>query len=109
VLIFLGVISQIGSTMRLGATFAPERETRTPSLTDALDYIPLLAETRPRGRTRPVRWHGRLETEAPFLSLADSQLALAALTSLCAGEREADEILRRLLRRAGPTVVPRVT
>ena len=26
-----------------------------------------------------VRWHGRLETEATFLSLAESQLALAAL------------------------------
>jgi len=30
--------------------------------------------------------HGRLETEAAFVSLAESQLALAALASLCAGE-----------------------
>ena len=39
-----------------------------------------------------------------FLSLAESQLALAALTSLCAGERDAVEVLRRLLSRVRPTV-----
>ena len=33
------------------------------------------------------------------MTLAESQLALAALASLCAGEREAVKILRRLLRR----------
>ena len=38
-----------------------------------------------------------------FLSLAESQLALAALASLCAVERDAVEILLRLLRRARPT------
>jgi hypothetical protein len=48
-----------------------------------------------------------LETEATFLSLAESQLALAALAGLCAGEREAVEVLRRLLRRVRPLVVPR--
>jgi hypothetical protein len=52
-----------------------------------------------------VRWHGRLKTEATFLSLAESQLAIAALASLCAGERDAIQVLRRLLRRVGPTVV----
>ena len=46
---------------------------------------------------------GRLETEATFLSLAESQLALAALASLCAGERDAVGVLRQLLRR---TAVP---
>jgi hypothetical protein len=52
-----------------------------------------------------VRWHGRLEVEATVMTLAESQLALAALASLCAGERDAVEILRRLLRRVRPTVV----
>ena len=33
--------------------------------------------------------YGRLETETRFLSLAESQLGLAALASLCAGERDA--------------------
>lgn len=52
-----------------------------------------------------MRWHGRLDqTEAPLLTLAESQLALAALASLCADERDAVEILRRLLRRARPTL-----
>lgn len=54
-----------------------------------------------------MRWHGRLETETPLLTLAESQLALAALASLCAGERDAVEILRRLVRRMRPTLVPR--
>lgn len=51
-----------------------------------------------------VRCHGRLETEATFLSLAESQLALAALASLCAGKLDAIEVLRRLLRRVRPTL-----
>jgi hypothetical protein len=55
-----------------------------------------------------MRWHGRLATEATFLTLAGSQLALAALASLCTGKREAFEVLRQLLRRGRPTVVPRV-
>jgi hypothetical protein len=54
-----------------------------------------------------VRWHGRLEMESTFLSLAESQLALAALASLCAGERDSVQVLRRLLRRVRPTGVPR--
>ena len=48
----------------------------------------------------------RLETEATFLSLAESQLVLAALASLCAGERDAVEVLRRLLRRVRPGHMP---
>jgi hypothetical protein len=67
----------------------------------------LLAEQKPEKLERAaVRWHGRLETEATFLSLAESQLALAALASLCAGDREAVGVLGRLLRRVRPTVVP---
>jgi hypothetical protein len=53
-----------------------------------------------------VRWHGRVETEAPTLTLAEAQLALAALASLCAGGREALELLRALVRRARPALLP---
>jgi hypothetical protein len=49
-----------------------------------------------------------LETEALLLTLAESQLALAALASLCVGERDAVEVLRRLLGRVSPTLAPRV-
>ena len=74
-----------------------------------LGYLGLLAEQKPEKLERAaVRWHGRLETEVTFLPLAESQLALAALASLCAGERDAVEVLRRLLRRVRPTVVPGV-
>jgi hypothetical protein len=78
----------------------------SPSLLVALDYLDLLAEVKPE-KLEPaaVRWHGRLEVEAPLMALAESQLALAALASLCAGEREAVEILRRLLRRVRPTLI----
>jgi hypothetical protein len=79
-----------------------------PSLEYALAYLDLLAEQKPEKLDRAcVRWHGRLGTEATFLSLAESQLALAALASLCAGGRDAVNVLRRLLRRVTPTVVPR--
>jgi hypothetical protein len=77
-----------------------------PTLETALGDLDLLAEQKTEQLERAcVRWHGRLETEAPFLSLAESQLALAALASLSAGERDA-EILRRLLRRIRPPPVP---
>ena len=79
-----------------------------PTLEAALAYLDLLAEQKPEKLERAaVRWHGRLETEATFLSLAESQLALAALASLCAGEQDAVQVLRRLLRRVRPTSVPR--
>jgi hypothetical protein len=84
------------------------RELGRPSLEEALAYLALLAEVKPEKLERAaIRWHGRLETEAAFLSLAESQLALAALASLCAGEQDSVEVLRRLLRRVRPTVVPR--
>jgi hypothetical protein len=83
------------------------RELGSVSLEDALGYLDLLSEQKPEKLERAaVRWHGRLETEAPILTLAESQLALAALASLCAGERDAIEVLRRLLRRVRPMVVP---
>jgi hypothetical protein len=83
---------------------------QAPTLEYALAYLDLLAEQKPEKLERAaVRWHGRLETEATFLSLAESQLALAALASLCCGERNAVEVLRQLLRRVRPAVVPRVS
>src|SRR5437763_12586024 len=98
--------SSSGTSGRLSPSL---RELGTVSLDDALGYLDLLAEQKPEKLERAaIRWHGRLETEATFLSLAESQLALAALASLCAGERDAIEVLRRLLRRVRPTVVPRV-
>lgn len=82
------------------------RELHGIGLLDALDYLDLLAEARPAKLERAaLRWHGRLELEAGVLTLAESQLALAALASLCAGDREAVAILRRLVRRACPTLV----
>jgi hypothetical protein len=83
----------------LWAAEASLRELGSASLKDALGYLDLPAEQKPEKFERAaVRWHGRLETEATFLSLAESQLALAALASLCAGERDAVQVLRRLLR-----------
>ena len=68
----------------------------------------LLAELRPeKAQLAAVRWHGRLELETVTLSLTESQLALAALASLCAGDVEAVDVLRRLLRRVRPTLVRR--
>jgi hypothetical protein len=59
------------------------RELGSASLEDALGYLDLLAEAKPEKPERAaVRWHGRLETEATFLTLGESQLALAALASL---------------------------
>ena len=92
-------------TRNLWAAEIALRELGTASLEDALGYLDLLAEQKPEKLERAcVRWHGRLETEATFLSLAESQLALAALASLAAGERDAIEVLRRLLRRVRPTL-----
>jgi hypothetical protein len=43
----------------------------SPTLEAALAYIDLLAEQKPEKLERAaVRWHGRLETEAPLLTLA---------------------------------------
>jgi hypothetical protein len=84
------------------------REAGTLSLLDALDYLDLLAEVKPEKLEQAaLRWHGRLELATSLMSLAESQLALAALASLCAGERDAVEILRRLSRRVKPTLLPR--
>jgi hypothetical protein len=105
-----GRVTRAIAQRNLWAAETSLRELGTPSLEAALAYLDLLAEKKPEKLERAaVRWHGRLATEATFLSLAESQLALAALASLCAGERESVEILRRLLRRVRPLNVPRVS
>jgi hypothetical protein len=80
----------------------------TPSLLIALDYLALIAEVRPEKlELAAIRWHGRLEVESGAMTLAESQLALAALGSLCAGDAGAVDVLRGLLRRVRPTLVRR--
>ncbi len=80
------------------------REMRDASLQVLVDYLELLAEVRPDKFDRAaVKWHGRLELEAGALTLAESQLALAALGALRFGDKDAVAILQRLLRRVQPT------
>lgn len=82
---------------------------RLVNLHEALDYLDLLAQVKPEKLEQAaLRWHGRLELEASVMTLAESQLALAALASLCAGEREALTILRRLIQRVRLTLSRRV-
>ena len=86
------------------------RELRGLALNDALDLVALIAEVQPeRVERAAVRWHGRLELESQLLTLAESQLALAALGALRSGDKDAIEILRRLLRRAQPTLGRRIS
>jgi hypothetical protein len=105
-----GRFSRAIGTRNLWAAEMALRELGTVSLDDALNYLDLLAEQKPEKLERAaVRWHGRLEVEAPLLTLAESQLALAALASLVAGERDAVDVLRRLLRRVRPTLVAQLS
>lgn len=84
------------------------REMGQVTLLEALDYLALLAELRPeKVEAAAVRWHGRLELEASLLTLAESQFALAALANLTSGDGDGIAVLRRLVRRAQPTVIPR--
>ena len=85
------------------------REMGAVSLLEALDYLALLAELCPdRLEAAAVRWHGRLELESSLLTLAESQLALAALANL-SSNGDTIEILRRLVRQTQPTLVPRLS
>jgi hypothetical protein len=84
------------------------REMRGLSLPDALDLVVLIARVRPdRLERAAIRWHGRLEIEAPTLTLAESRFALAALERLPA-DPGAAALLRRLLRQAKPTGLRRM-
>jgi hypothetical protein len=93
-------------TRNLWAAETAMRELGNVSLTDALDYLELLASHRPdRFDRAAIRWHGRFQTETALLTLAESQLALAALGSMRAGDSEGAAVLRRLLRRVHPTLI----
>ena len=84
------------------------REARDPSLLVALDYVAQLAELKP-ARFQPCALrHGRLELEAPTLTRTESQFALAALAALGEGERDAVGVLRSLVRKARPMLLPPV-
>jgi hypothetical protein len=86
------------------------KEMGTPSLLIALDYLELLAADRPaKFPIAALRWHGRFELEARTLTLAESQLALSALVAMGEGSPDAMDVLRRLLRRVRPTLLPRVS
>ena len=74
------------------------REMRDPSLLVALDYLELLADVRPdKFDKAAVRWHRRLELESAVLTIAESQLALAALGALRGGDQLAVAVLRKLV------------
>lgn len=63
-------------------------------------YVALLAELRPeRAPAAAIRWHGRLE----------SSYALVALAALGQGDTTAHDVLRSLLRKVRPTMLPRVS
>ena len=81
------------------------REMGGLSLFDALDLCRLIAEQSPeRFERAALRWHGRLELEAETLTLAEAQLALAALAQLPT-DAELVAVLQRLLRSAKPRLV----
>jgi hypothetical protein len=94
--------------VKQGNLFAAElaaRELRGLTLHDALDLVALIARHRPdRLERAAIRWHGRLEIEAPALTLAESRFALAALERLPVDPTQA-EALRKVLRKASPTTL----
>jgi hypothetical protein len=64
-----------------------------PPLIVLFDYLELLADIRPDKFDRAVvGWHGRLELEFAVLTVAESELALAALGAMRAGDKEAAQI-----------------
>jgi hypothetical protein len=83
------------------------KEMGNPSLLVALDYLQLLVSERPeKFPLAALRWHGRLELEATMLTLAESQLALSALVAIGEGNVDAVHVLRRVLRKVRPTLLP---
>ena len=69
------------------------------SLADALELLRLIAEREPdRYERAAIRWHGRLLLERPGLTLAQAQLALAALAALPAERATAVALLRQFAR-----------
>jgi hypothetical protein len=71
------------ATRNLFAAEIAAKELGGLSLIHALDFLELLAEVKPERLERAaLRWHGRLELEAPTLTMGEAQLALAALAQL---------------------------
>jgi hypothetical protein len=86
------------------------KEMGNPSLLLAIDYLVLLVAERPaKFPLAALRWHGRFELEARTLTLGESQLALSALVALGDGDTDAADLLRRLIRKVRPTVLPKVS
>jgi hypothetical protein len=86
------------------------KEMGSPSLLVALEYIVLLVSEKPaKYPLAALRWHGPFELEATTLTLPESQLVLAALVAMGDGDAEAIDVLRRLLRKVRPTMLPRVS
>jgi hypothetical protein len=86
------------------------KEMGNPSLLIALDYLALLTTERPeKFPLAALRWHGRFELEARTLTLAESQLALSALVALGEGDTEAISVLKRMLRKVRPTLLPKMS
>jgi hypothetical protein len=89
---------QQGNVMRAEAA---ARQLGRLSLERALRLVLLYAEKEPAKYERAaLRWLGRYVTEGKAVSLLNAQLALAALSELRAGEREAAaNLLTELVRR----------
>ena len=76
------------------------RELGRLDLSEALGLLELIAEREPHRYERAaLRWHGRLELERPGLTLAQAQLAVAALGVLPADPEQAGELLRAIEQR----------
>jgi hypothetical protein len=70
------------------------------SLGDAFALCLLLAlEDDPHLEPALVKWHGRFELEAKSLTIAESQLVLAALAALPG--QSAEEVVKEIARRRG--------
>jgi len=86
------------------------KEMGNPSLLIALDYLVLLTTAKPEKYVMAaLRWHRRFELEARTLTLAESQLALSLLVAMGEGDADAVDVLRRLLRKVRPTLLPKVS
>ena len=83
------------------------KEMGSPSLLLALEYLQLLVTEKPaKFPLAALRFHGRMELESVTLSLAESQRALSALVAMGEGNPDAVDVLRQLLRRVRPTLLP---
>jgi len=78
------------------------REIKHVNLSDALDYVDLLAQREPhRFERAAIRWHSRLEREYAGLTFAQSLLALSALQALREPDRGTPLSILRYLAKHG--------